>query len=52
MHEHLLLDDLFGLVDEALLEGLYLLLHLEHVGIGALEVAATVDIQRILEFLR
>ena len=50
--DHLLLDDLLRLVDEPFLEGLDLLLHFVDVGVSALEVAAAVHVERVLQLLR
>ena len=50
--QHFLFDPLLGFVDQALLQGFGLLLHLVDVGVSAVEVAATVHVQRVLELLR
>ena len=49
MAQYFLLDHLLGLVDQSFLESLYLLLHLVDIGVGSFQVAASVNIERILE---
>jgi len=51
LDHHILLNDLFSLLDESLLKGLDLLEELPGVGVGALELAPSVIVQRVFEFL-
>jgi len=52
LNNHVLLDDLLGLLDEALLECLDLLEHFPSVWVSALQLAPAVVVERIFEFLR
>ena len=51
LDHHVFLNDLFGLLDQSLLEGLDLLEEFPGVGVGALELAPSVIVQRVFELL-
>ena len=48
----ILLHNLFSLLDQTLLQGLYLLEHLPGIRVSALELSPSVVVKRIFEFLR
>ena len=51
LDHHIFLHDFFSLFDEAFLQGLDLLEELPGVGVGALELAPSVIVQRVFELL-
>lgn len=50
LDDYILLDDLFGLLDQALLQRLDLLKHFPSVGVCAFELPPPVVVQRVLQF--
>lgn len=52
LDDDILLHNLFSLLDQTLLQGLYLLEHLPGIRVSALELSPSVVVKRIFEFLR
>ena len=52
LDDNILLHNLFSLLDQTLLQGLYLLEHLPGIRVSALELSPSVVVKRIFEFLR
>lgn len=52
LDDHILLDNLLGLLDQSLLENLDLLKHLPGIGISSLKLSPSVTVKRVLKLLR